>query len=176
VTEPAPPPDDLGWRPDAPATEFLLGRGQIERVEPDPAHARDILDQAGLHLESARSLAGTKDVGGSFVMAHDAARKALVAMLAVQGLRAAGGDGGHRVLGELLQAQLPRYRRTIAEFDWMREKRDITQYPERGKPIARPRDVAQGLPCADEIVRLAVRFVEFVAAQAKARPHGEEQD
>lgn len=175
MTEPVPPPDDLGWRPDAPATRSLLDRGQIEQLEPDPAHARNILDQAELHLGSARSLAGTKDVGGSFVMTYDAARKALAAMLAVQGLRAAGG-GGHGVLGELMQAQLPRHRSAIAEFDWMREKRNITQYPERGKPIAKPHDVAEALPCAEEIVRLAVRLVEFATAQAKARPHGEEQD
>jgi hypothetical protein len=40
VAERNPPADDLGWLPDAPATGFLLDRGQIERVEADPAHAR----------------------------------------------------------------------------------------------------------------------------------------
>lgn len=44
--KPDPPTDDLGWRPDAPATDFLLGRGQIERVEPNPSQARMILGES----------------------------------------------------------------------------------------------------------------------------------
>jgi hypothetical protein len=89
-----------------------LAGGQIERVEPNPAHARTILAQARMHLSSARILAGTEDTAAAFVTAYDAARKSLSAMLAVQGLRARGGDGGHRVLGELMQAQLPQHRHT----------------------------------------------------------------
>jgi len=50
-------------------------------------------------------LAATEDAAAAFVTAYDAARKSLSAMLAVQGLRARGGDGGHRVLSELMQAQ-----------------------------------------------------------------------
>jgi len=34
MSEPSQPVGDLGWLPDAPATEFLTGRGQIARVEP----------------------------------------------------------------------------------------------------------------------------------------------
>jgi len=64
-----------------------------------------------MHLSSARILATTEDAAAAFVTAYDAARKSLSAMLAVQGLRARGGDGGHRVLSELMQAQLPRHRR-----------------------------------------------------------------
>jgi hypothetical protein len=106
VTEHNLPAGDLGWLPSAPATGFLLDRGQIERIEPNPAHASTILAQARMHLSSARILATTEDAAAAFVTAYDAARKSLSAMLAVQGLRARGGDGGHRVLSELMQAQL----------------------------------------------------------------------
>jgi hypothetical protein len=86
-------PDVIGlvWRPDAPATGYLLGRGQIEQVNANSGHALAILAEARKHLGSARLLATTDDVAAAFVMAYDAARKALSAMLAVQGLRAKGG-------------------------------------------------------------------------------------
>lgn len=87
MTERNPSADDLGWLPDAPATGFLLDRGQVERVEANPAHARTILAQARMHLSSARILAATEDAAAAFVTAYDAARKSLSAMLAVQGLR-----------------------------------------------------------------------------------------
>jgi hypothetical protein len=95
-----------------------------------------------MHLSSARILAATEDAGAAFVTAYDAARKSLAAMLAVQGLRARGGDGGHRVLSELMQAQLPQHKGTVREFDWMRQKRNDTQYPAPGKPTATANDLA----------------------------------
>ncbi|MCL2423016.1 MAG: HEPN domain-containing protein [Micrococcales bacterium] len=157
-----PDPDSLGWRPDAPATDFLLGRGQVERVEPSVHHARTILADAHRHLASAHLLASTDDVAATFVTAYDAARKALSAMLAVQGLRTRGGDGGHRVLGELMQAQLPAHRKTLREFDWMRLKRNDTEYHDPDRPTATRDDVDAGIPAAQQIVDLAEAFVTFV--------------
>jgi HEPN domain-containing protein len=167
MSEPNPPAGDLGWLPGAPATGFLLDRGQIERVEPNPAHARAILAQARMHLSSARILAATEDVGAAFVTAYDAARKALSAMLAAQGLRTRGGDGGHRVLSELIQAQLPQHKGTVREFDWMRQKRNDTQYPDPDKPTATANDVTDGIAAAQRIVELGERFLEFVTTQRK---------
>jgi HEPN domain-containing protein len=120
-----------------------------------------------MHLSSARILAATQDVAAAFVTACDAARKSLSAMLAVQGLRARGGDGGHRVLSELMQAQLPRHRRTLREFDWMRQKRNDTQYPDPGKPTATANDVTDGIAAAQRIVELGEQFLELVTAQRK---------
>lgn len=164
MTDRNPPVDDLGWVPDAPATGFLLGRGQIERVEPNPGHARTILAQARMHLSSARILSGTDDTAAAFVTAYDAARKSISAMLAAQGLRARGGDGGHRVLGELMQGQLPQHRGTLREFDWMRQKRNDTQYPDPDKPTATANDVTDGIAAAQRIVELGEQFLELVTA------------
>jgi hypothetical protein len=66
-----------------------------------------------------------------------------------QGLRARGGDGRHRVLSELMQAQLPRHRRTLREFDWMRQKRNDTPYPDPDKPTATANDVSDGIAAAN---------------------------
>lgn len=150
----------IEWRADAPATAYLLGRGQIERVNANPEHATVILVEARKHLGSARLLATTDDVGAAFVMAYDAARKALAAMLAVQGLRTKGGDGGHRVLGELMQAQLPEHKKSLREFDWMRQKRNDTEYREENRPSATIEDVTDAIPAAECIVELSERFVQ----------------
>ncbi|GAA1848195.1 HEPN domain-containing protein [Myceligenerans crystallogenes] len=166
IADPTRPPEDLNWRPDAPAKEFLLGRGQIEQVEPHSEHARTLLAEARRHLSSASLLATTDDQSAAFVTAYDAARKALAAVLAVQGLRARGGDGGHRVLGELVQAQIPDRRRTLREFDWMRQKRNDTEYPDFERPTAARRDVDDGILAARAIVDLAEQFVEAVAGPA----------
>jgi HEPN domain-containing protein len=165
VTERNTPADDLGWLPGAPATGFLLGRGQIERVEANPARARTIVVQARMHLSSARIVATTEDTAAAFVTACDAARKSLSAMLAAQGLRARGGDGGHRVLSELMQARLPRHLRTLREFDWMRQKRNDTQYPDPAKPTATANDVTDGIAAAQRIVELGEQFLELVGAK-----------
>jgi HEPN domain-containing protein len=164
ASEPGTP--GIAWRSDAPATAYLLGRGQIEQVNANPGHALAILVEARRHLGSARLLATTEDVAAAFVMAYDAARKALAAMLAVQGLRAKGGDGGHRVLGELMQAQLPEDKRLLREFDWMRQKRNDTEYREENRPTATMEDVNDAIPAAERIVTLGEQFVEEVRSRS----------
>ena len=164
MSERNPPADDPGWLPGAPAASFLLSRGQIERVEPNPDYARAMLTQARMHLSSARILATTQDSAAAFVTAYDAARKSLSAMLAVQGLRTRGGDGGHRV-----QAQLPQHKRTVREFDWMRHKPNDTRYPDPDTPTATANDVTDGIAAAQRIVEPGEQFLEFVTTQPKTR-------
>jgi hypothetical protein len=59
-----------------------------------------------------------------------------------------------------MQAQLPRHKRTLREFDWMRQKRNDTQYPDPGKPTATANDVTDGIAAAQRIVELGERFLE----------------
>jgi hypothetical protein len=63
----------------------MLTRGQITRVAPNRAQSDQLLKQAEAHLRSARMLRDT-DTAGAFVLAYDAARKALTAVLAQQPL------------------------------------------------------------------------------------------
>jgi len=58
---------------------------------------------------------------GAFELTYDAARMALTALLANQGLRPMGSDGGHAVPLEVVLAQLdPPLGDDLREFDWMR--------------------------------------------------------
>lgn len=90
-------------------------------------------------------------------------------MPAVQGLRTRGGDGGHRVLSELMQAQLPQHKRTVREFDWMRHKRNDTRHPDPDTPTATANDVTDGIAAAQRIVEPGEQFLEFVTTQPKTR-------
>lgn len=83
------------WEPTERGIEYLIERGRLDRVTPRPQTAEHLLEEARRHLASAQVLAGTADVSLAFVAAYDAARKALSAILAIQGIRAKGGDGGH---------------------------------------------------------------------------------
>jgi hypothetical protein len=66
-----------------------------------------------------------------------------------------------------MQAQLPRHRRTLREFDWMRQKRNDTQYPGPDKPTATANDVTDGIAAAQRIVELGEQFLGLVTAQPK---------
>jgi len=66
-----------------------------------------------------------------------------------------------------MQAQLPRHRRTLREFDWIRQKRNDTQYPDPDKPTATANDVTGGIVAAQWIVELGEQFLELVTALRK---------
>jgi hypothetical protein len=113
-------------------------------------------------LASARLLEAAGDLSAAFATAYDAARKSLAAMLAAQGLRARGGEGGHRVLGEVIQAQLPSHKRDLREFDWMRLRRNDVEYPEPDRPRTTSAEVIAGIDAAQRIVAVGELVVPIV--------------
>lgn len=149
----------LDWTPNDRGVAFLVERGKLEHVEPSAANARFLLTESRKHLASAAILAGTDDVSHAFTGAYDAARKALTAILAVQGLRARGGDGGHAVLLDAVRPQFPQQKATLQEFDWMRDTRNHTEYPDFERPTATSEDLLEAIPAATRIVELAETFV-----------------
>ena len=64
----------------SPVIDQMLARGQITRVAPNRAQSDQLLTQAEAHLRSAQVLRDA-DTAGAFVLAYDAARKALTAIL-----------------------------------------------------------------------------------------------
>lgn len=75
------------------------------------------------------------------------------------------------MLGELMQAQLPEAKHLLREFDWMRQKRNDTEYREEYRPTATMDDVADAIPAAERIVELAERFLEKTGG-VSASPRG----
>ncbi len=162
-------PDDktgtgtLRWESNEQGVQFFIDRGRIERLTPSEANARHLVQEARRHLASAQVLAGTEDVSAAFVTAYDAARKALTAILAAQGLRTKGGDGGHAVLLDIVRPQFPDHRSVLLRFDWLRNLRNNTEYPDFERPTATAEDVSAAIPTAIQIVDLADTYLSLRA-------------
>jgi len=154
------------WEPNERGIEYLVERGRLEKVASRPQTAAHLLVEARRHLASAQVLAETADVSLAFVAAYDAARKALSAILAVQGIRVKGGDGGHSVLLDAIRPQFPDERQVLQRFDWMRTVRNNTEYPDFATPSASREDVADAQAAAAAIVDVAARFVTSRPIQA----------
>ena len=118
------------------------------------------MKQARLDLSSARILNDTNPVG-AFMLTYDAARKALTAILANQGLRPMGSEGGRAVLLDVVLAQLdPPLGDDLREFDWMRRLRNDSAYPSPDRKVASATDVEDALPAAERIIEIAATVIE----------------
>jgi len=148
------------WEPNDQGIEYLIDRGRLDRVEASPSTADHLPAESRRHLASAKTLSSTDDTSMAFVACYDAARKALAAILAVQGLRAKAGDGGHTVLLDAVRPQFPDNRRELQRFDWMRTVRNDAEYPDLNSQSLTLDDIAEAQAAATQIVKLAERFRE----------------
>lgn len=126
----------------------MLLRGQVTRVAPNRAQSDQLLTQAEAHLRSAKLLRDT-DIAGAFVLAYDAARKALTAILVNQGLKPRG-EGAHALLAEAVGSQLASAL-DLAGFGWMRTTRNATEYGSDRHPSATVADVDDAVDMATTI-------------------------
>ncbi len=126
----------------------MLLRGQVTRVAPNREQSDQLLTQAEAHLRSAKLLRET-DIAGAFVLAYDAARKALTAILVNQGLKPRG-EGAHALLAEAVGSQLASAL-DLSGFGWMRTTRNATEYGSDRHPSATVNDVDEAVDMATTI-------------------------
>lgn len=128
----------------------LVDAGVLVRVPPDLEAAQRELSIARTHIVGAESSANV-DPTGSFTVAYDAARKAVVAHMRAHGLRVRSRFGAHYQTGRYATAVLTG--RGIDEhveaFVNMREVRNDTEY--EGEIVAES-DAAEALGHARAIV------------------------
>lgn len=74
------------WQQGRAEIDRMLAAGDMERVQASREHAERLMEQARRHLQSAETICAP-DPEGAYDTLHDAARKALGAILADQGLR-----------------------------------------------------------------------------------------
>lgn len=129
----------------SPVIDHMLERGQMTRVVPNRAQSDQLLTQAEAHLRSAQMLRDT-DTAGAFVLAYDAARKALSAILLNQGLKTRG-EGAHALLAEAIGSQLASAI-DLTGFGWMRITRNATEYGSDRHPGATVTDVDEAVEMA----------------------------
>jgi hypothetical protein len=121
------------WTRGEQTVQFLIDRSRLESFEAEDLTAlTDVLivrTARRVETTAAAALAGG-DVDGAYVAAYDAYRMAAEALLARQGLRAAGGDGSHMAVEDAVSAQfatdIPAFAKPT--FERFRRTRHSAQY------------------------------------------------
>ena len=145
----------MTWQRGAEVIDRLLRDRELERVTPNRPVAKRLLADASAHIASARLIAA-HDPAGAYQLGYDAARKAAIALLAVQGLRATS-RGGHVAVQEAVQAQFggPGGHRALGTFGRLRRRRNDSEYPEPGSPTIMSDDADDCLQSAAAILDAA---------------------
>lgn len=149
----------MKWNQGRADIEAMLTASELQRVSPSREHADRLLVQAGQHIGSAR-LTAVADPEGAYALAYDAARKALVAVLENQGLRATT-RGGHLAVYRAVRAQLdPPLGAVLRPFDRMRRQRNAQEYPSFDAPALTVEDVLEDVTKAEQIIDTAARTLD----------------
>jgi hypothetical protein len=112
------------WMRGESEVEALLRAGDLQKLTGEAANGTQLLKKAATTLETARSVT-KRDPDSAFVLAYDAARIALTALLAHQGLRPTT-KGGHYAVERAVRAQFgPGFR----QFGALRRRRNEIGVP-----------------------------------------------
>lgn len=141
----------------------MIDAKRLECVATNIAHAHSVITSARLYVGTARALAETDDVAMAFTAAYDGARKALAAVLAVHGLRVRPMGGAHRNTGVAAAAMMPSGSEVIAEFEWMRQIRNATEYPDDARLGATLQDVREAIAASDAIVAVCAAAIAAIS-------------
>jgi len=109
----------------------LVAKGLIETVEPDRPMAEQWIDEGGRHLQAAQAIE-TIDPSGAYVLAYDAARKALAAALLMTGHRVRSRPGSHQALAQFAKVLgQSTTEPALTQFDRLRRERNRSEYGTR---------------------------------------------
>ena len=114
------------WKIGEAEIEALVASGELQKLTGEAANGELLLAKASTTLATARS-AVESDPDSAFVLAYDAARQALTALLAHQGLRPTT-KGGHYAVERAARAQ---FGQGFRQFGALRRRRNELEYPER---------------------------------------------
>ena len=128
----------------------MIERRELTQIVANVELGERLLTTARQHLISAAQLAGS-DSYLAYAAVHDAIRKALSALLQVQGLRATT-SGGHLAVQHAIQAQFgPSMGSLLRPVDRIRSTRHEAEYPGQSTYIDED-TVRDDLPAAQSIV------------------------
>jgi hypothetical protein len=145
----------MSWERGREVIDRLLRDRELDRVTPNAQVAERLLADASAHIASARLIA-VHDPAGAYQLGYDAARKAAIALLAVQGLRATS-RGGHVAAQEAVQAQFGGAggHRAFGAFGRLRRRRNDSEYPNADSPTITRDDADDCLQTAAAILDAA---------------------
>ncbi|MFI7067959.1 HEPN domain-containing protein [Kribbella sp. NPDC050124] len=147
------------WEQGRTTIDKLLAEQRLQRVTASREHADAMLAQARRYVASAQLVAPT-DPDAGYVLAYDAARKALTAVLENQGLRTTS-RGGHIALIDAVTAQLdPPLGTTLRTANRMRTRRNRIEYPAPDVPPVTEDELAETLPKVEAILDIATKVID----------------
>ena len=130
--------------------EALLAGGELQKLTGEAANGQRLLAKASTTLATARSAIDT-DPDSAFVLAYDASRHALTALLAHQGLRPTS-KGGHYAVERAARAQ---FGQGFRQFGALRRRRNELEYPQRPGDDADVEEATNAVEQAEAIITAA---------------------
>jgi hypothetical protein len=138
----------------------MLDQGDLGQVVADSGLARRLIDAAHRHVKSAETLA-EDDPDLAYAAIHDAIRKAMTAMLQIQGLRATT-SGGHLAVQRAARAQFGASMGVLLRpVDRIRTTRRAIEYPDRETSMDADA-VRADIPVATALVNAADQAIEHL--------------
>lgn len=143
------------WKRGEAEVEALVAAGDLQQLTGEAANGGRLLEKASTTLGTART-AIERDPDSAFVLAYDAARQALTALLAHQGLRPTT-SGGHYAVEQAVRAQFgPGFR----QFGALRRRRNELEYPQRPGDDATHEEASEAAENAEAIIRAADGLID----------------
>jgi hypothetical protein len=143
------------WKRGEAEIEALIVAGNLQQLTGEAANGRRLLKKAAVTLETAKT-AIERDPDSAFVLAYDASRQAVTALLAHQGLRPTT-KGGHYAAEQTVRAQFgPGFR----QFGALRRRRNELEYPELFGDNATVEEAAESTELAQAIITAAVGLID----------------
>ena len=138
------------WKRGESEVEAMLAAGELQKLTGAAANGERLLAKATVTLTTARS-AVESDPDSAFVLAYDASRQALTALLAHQGLRPTT-KGGHYAVERTVRAQ---FGAGFRQFGALRRRRNELEYPERPGDDATQNEASEAIENAEPILTAA---------------------
>lgn len=138
------------WKRGESSVEALIASGELQKLTGDAANGERLLVKAATTLATARS-AIESDPDSAFVLAYDAARRALTALLAHQGLRPTT-KGGHYAVEQAAREQ---FGPGVRQFGALQRRRNELEYPERPGDDATTEEATEAVDHGQAIITAA---------------------
>ncbi len=148
------------WAQGEERIQHLLELGHLERIQVDVSFVESQLREAEHTLDAAKA-ATAFTPRAAYVGLYDAARIAVEAVLARQGLRPTRA-GGHTVAIDAIEAQLGRMSGIVKPLNRIRSRRVDAEYPYPNTQVITSDEVDEDLKKAREIVTSMQKFVHRV--------------
>ncbi|MGH3383529.1 MAG: HEPN domain-containing protein [Nocardioidaceae bacterium] len=133
----------------------LIASGDLQKLTGEAANGERLLEKAAITLETATT-ATERDPDSAFVLAYDAARQALTALLAHQGLRPTT-KGGHYAVEQAVRAQ---FGPGLRQFGALRRRRNELEYPARPGDDATVDEATEAIEHAQAIITAAEGLID----------------